>query len=247
LAHLPWQTKRKFDGTQNSSIIKFGRDWDNDREHGITKGRISLTKDEVESTFNEVIPRIVNSCSNLLSGRKVEVRDGSTNRLAFAECVWYLISTSCLSEVSVNLPISENNSRIHLEAKESKWSLLTSPLRKPLRMYRLSRHLSPFLIYEHSEGAAIWHIKQLVVARAVRSTFGIIIWRPFDAKNPVHNGRKHKSYVDDEYVQFNEVISDVLMDVYSGVNKITGFFDTWIKKVLQDMCHTSMDLVNASR
>ncbi|KAG8804483.1 hypothetical protein FRC16_007892 [Serendipita sp. 398] len=66
------KTKRKFDGTQTNSIIKFGKDWDNDREHGIFKGRITLTKQEVESTFNEVIPRIVASCSNLLSGRKVE-------------------------------------------------------------------------------------------------------------------------------------------------------------------------------
>jgi hypothetical protein len=57
-----------------NSIIKFGRDWDNDREHGIFKGRITLTKEEVEGTFQEVIPRIVSSCSNLLNGRKVEVR-----------------------------------------------------------------------------------------------------------------------------------------------------------------------------
>lgn len=27
---------------------------------------------------------------------------------------------------------------------------------------------------------------------------GIIIWRPFDAKNSVHLSRKHKCYVDDD-------------------------------------------------
>ncbi|KIM24672.1 hypothetical protein M408DRAFT_331646 [Serendipita vermifera MAFF 305830] len=170
------KTKRKFDGTQVNSIIKFGRDWDNDREHGIFKGRITLSKDEVQSTFNEVIPRIVNSCSNLLSGRKVE----------------HLMLVGGFGE---------------------------SPyLRKQLKDTFGSKGVEVVTVDESTkkaaaEGAAIWHIKQLVVARAVRSTFGIIIWRPFDTKNLVHNTRRHKSYVDDD-----------------GVNKITGFFDTWIKK-----------------
>ena len=55
------------------------QDWDNDREHGVWKGRITLTKDDVGQTFNEVLPRIESSCSNLVSGRKVEV---STSRCA---------------------------------------------------------------------------------------------------------------------------------------------------------------------
>ena len=50
------------------------QDWDNDREHGVWKGRITLTKDDVEQAFHEVVPRIVSSCSNLISGRKLEVR-----------------------------------------------------------------------------------------------------------------------------------------------------------------------------
>ena len=50
------------------------QDWDNDRDHGVWKGRITLTKDEVEQTFNEVVPRIVSSCSSLISGRKADVR-----------------------------------------------------------------------------------------------------------------------------------------------------------------------------
>src|SRR5258706_15654292 len=49
------------------------QDWDNDREHGVWKGRITLTKDDVEQAFSEVVPRIVSSCSNLISDRKVEV------------------------------------------------------------------------------------------------------------------------------------------------------------------------------
>jgi hypothetical protein len=66
------KTKRKFDGTQ-TSIIRFGKDWDNDRPHGITKGRLTLSKEDVATAFNAVIPRIVSSVSNLLDGRKVEV------------------------------------------------------------------------------------------------------------------------------------------------------------------------------
>src|SRR5258706_2575964 len=49
------------------------QDWDNDREHGVWKGRITLTKDDVEQTFIEVVPRIESSCLTLTSGRKVEV------------------------------------------------------------------------------------------------------------------------------------------------------------------------------
>src|SRR5258706_16272549 len=49
------------------------QDWDNDREHGVWKGRITLTKDDVEQMFGEVVPRIISSCSNLISGTKVEV------------------------------------------------------------------------------------------------------------------------------------------------------------------------------
>lgn len=66
------KTKRKFDGSQ-TSIIRFGKDWDNDKPHGIVKGRLTLSKEEVTTAFNAVLPRIVSSVSNLLDGRKVEV------------------------------------------------------------------------------------------------------------------------------------------------------------------------------
>ncbi|CAG7852131.1 SubName: Full=Uncharacterized protein {ECO:0000313/EMBL:CCA70381.1} [Serendipita indica DSM 11827] len=170
------KTKRKFDGTNASSIIKFGKDWDNDKAHGVVKGRITLTRSDVETTFNEVLPRIVASCSHLVSGRKVE----------------HLLLVGGFGE---------------------------SPyLRKRLKETFSSKGVDVVTVDESTkkaaaEGAAIWYIKQLVVARAARSTFGIIIWRPFDAKNPVHCQRRHKAYVDDD-----------------GVNKVTGFFDTWIKK-----------------
>ena len=49
------------------------QDRDNDRKHGIWKGRITLTKDDVERAFIEVVSRIESSCLNLISGRNVEV------------------------------------------------------------------------------------------------------------------------------------------------------------------------------
>jgi hypothetical protein len=89
------KTKRKFDGTQ-TSIIRFGKDWDNDKPHGITKGRLTLSKDEVASAFNTVTPRIVSSVSNLLDARKVEVRKFLlvssiflTLRIASPPCRWF--------------------------------------------------------------------------------------------------------------------------------------------------------------
>ena len=49
------------------------QDWDNDREHGVWKGRITLTKEDVEQVFIEVVSRIESSCLKLISGREVEV------------------------------------------------------------------------------------------------------------------------------------------------------------------------------
>ena len=49
------------------------QDKDNDREHGVWKGRITLTKDDLEQAFISVLSRIESSCLNLISGRKVEV------------------------------------------------------------------------------------------------------------------------------------------------------------------------------
>jgi hypothetical protein len=67
------QTKRIFDDTQPSNVIHFGRSSDNDREHGIIKGKLSLNKDEVGSTYDDVVNRIVNSCMRLLRGQKAQV------------------------------------------------------------------------------------------------------------------------------------------------------------------------------
>ncbi|PVF93789.1 hypothetical protein CPB86DRAFT_818523 [Serendipita vermifera] len=61
-------TKRLFGSSLSSNVIHFGRNQDNDREHGIIKGRISLTSEEIQSTFDDLVTRTVDSCLKLLQG-----------------------------------------------------------------------------------------------------------------------------------------------------------------------------------
>ncbi|KAG9021183.1 hypothetical protein FS842_006779, partial [Serendipita sp. 407] len=168
------KTKRKFDGTQ-TSIIRFGKDWDNDRAHGVVKGRLTLSSEEVASSFRAVVPRIVSSVSNLLDGRKVE----------------HLLLVGGLGE---------------------------SPyLRKTLKDTFGNKHVSVVTVDESTkkaaaEGAALWYIRQHVVARAVRSTFGIILWRPFEP-NSFHKQRKHRAKMD-----------------HDGTMKMVDLWETWLKR-----------------
>ncbi|EJD54456.1 hypothetical protein AURDEDRAFT_156236 [Auricularia subglabra TFB-10046 SS5] len=61
------KTKRKFDGGEEPSVISFGRVRDNDPAYQISKGRITLTSDEVKTTFQNSIFDIVMSCENLIN------------------------------------------------------------------------------------------------------------------------------------------------------------------------------------
>ena len=56
--------------------------------------------------------------------------------------------------------------------------------------------------------------------------------RPFDPKNPAHLARKHKCFVDDDGQSNVLSIPDEksLTFKLSGVTKINGFFETWVKK-----------------
>jgi hypothetical protein len=67
------QTKRLFDGSQSSSVITFGRSSDNDRAHGIIKGKLSLSRSEVADAFNQSVDGTMSSCLKLLRGRKIKV------------------------------------------------------------------------------------------------------------------------------------------------------------------------------
>ncbi|KAG8819814.1 hypothetical protein FRC18_011910 [Serendipita sp. 400] len=66
------KTKRIFDGTQTTNILDFGGSRDNDRAHGILKGKITLSKEEVGRSFDDVIARVMESCLKLLHGRKIK-------------------------------------------------------------------------------------------------------------------------------------------------------------------------------
>ena len=62
-----------FDGSQENIAIKFGGKRDTDRGYGIVQGRITLTKEEVASTFDPAIKNILASCQRLMEGTEVEV------------------------------------------------------------------------------------------------------------------------------------------------------------------------------
>ncbi|CAG7852390.1 SubName: Full=Uncharacterized protein {ECO:0000313/EMBL:CCA74289.1} [Serendipita indica DSM 11827] len=66
------KTKRLFDGTQNVNTIQFGGRTQTDRPYGILNGRISLSREEMASTFDSAIVRTVNSCLKLLRGHKIQ-------------------------------------------------------------------------------------------------------------------------------------------------------------------------------
>ncbi|PVF99199.1 hypothetical protein CPB86DRAFT_315495 [Serendipita vermifera] len=65
------RSKRVFDGSQKGQI-KFGGRGDNDPKFNILQGILTVSKDNMTSIFDDVIKRIVMSCSKLLKGRKVE-------------------------------------------------------------------------------------------------------------------------------------------------------------------------------
>jgi hypothetical protein len=48
----------------------------------------------------------------------------------------------------------------------------------------------------YSEGAAIWYLRNHVVARATRFTFGVAIDRIYDRSNPQHKARIRDKYTD---------------------------------------------------
>jgi hypothetical protein len=63
-----------FDGSQDTIAIRFGGNRDLDRAYGIVRGVITLTKQEVASTFDPAIKSILESCQRLSEGTEVQVR-----------------------------------------------------------------------------------------------------------------------------------------------------------------------------
>jgi hypothetical protein len=54
-------------------VIHFGRNSDNDREHGILKGKLTLNNEEIASTFNDSVKRTVQSCQKILQNQHTRV------------------------------------------------------------------------------------------------------------------------------------------------------------------------------
>ncbi|KAG8804321.1 hypothetical protein FRC16_009534 [Serendipita sp. 398] len=66
------KTKRAFYGNQASYTIHFGFPRDNDRNHGIIKGKLSLTREEVEAAYTKVTSSITTSCKEFFGDRTVQ-------------------------------------------------------------------------------------------------------------------------------------------------------------------------------
>ncbi|KAG8865486.1 hypothetical protein FRC20_009778 [Serendipita sp. 405] len=67
------KTKRAFDGSQTANVIQFGSNKDNDKNYDIVKGKLTLSREEVEEAYLEVISSIVDNCNILLANRNVQV------------------------------------------------------------------------------------------------------------------------------------------------------------------------------
>lgn len=72
------QVKRLFDGTNQANIIDFGGTSDSDKDYNVKRGKISLSRYEVSSTFEKPIAMIVDSCTRLTAGREIKVSDSSS-------------------------------------------------------------------------------------------------------------------------------------------------------------------------
>lgn len=91
----------------------------------------------------------------------------------------------------------------------------------------------PLLIVLYREGASIWHIKQLVMARIARVTLGVSCNGLYKPRLPDHRARQHHIVQILELVSVNmrigiESITDILS---SGSKRVRWAFETWIEKV----------------
>ncbi|KAH7100088.1 hypothetical protein BKA62DRAFT_831203 [Auriculariales sp. MPI-PUGE-AT-0066] len=170
--------KRKFDGSPDASVIAFGRARDNDPTVNISKGRITLTSEEVAMTFQNAIFDIGESFQHVLERAKGECES--------------LLLVGGFSE---------------------------SPhLRKVLREKNDQRGMRTISIDDGTkkaaaEGAALWYLRQTVVARASRAHFGTQKAANYDANDSRHKERVSDSYVDDD-----------------GVTRIGPHFEVWCEK-----------------
>ncbi|KAH7100085.1 hypothetical protein BKA62DRAFT_831200 [Auriculariales sp. MPI-PUGE-AT-0066] len=172
------KTKRKFDGSDDSSVITFGRNSDNDSNVGINKGRFTLSSDEVAVTFQNAIYDIGESFERVLERANNDCKS------------LLLVGGFCESPF----------------------------LRKVLREKNDQRGMQTVTVDDGTkkaaaEGAALWYLKQTVVARATRAHFGTDGTMTFDSSNSHHRERTHLMYKD-----------------IDGVQRLRSKFSVWCKK-----------------
>jgi hypothetical protein len=67
------QLKPKFDGQAEAYDIKFGVSREDNPDFGIHKGRITLSKGELQPLFDEVVNKIVENSLGIIAKQKAEV------------------------------------------------------------------------------------------------------------------------------------------------------------------------------
>ena len=65
--------KCQFGDEMDEYSIRFGGYGDNDQDFGISRGRLRLTRDEIEQAFSVVVTAIEQSCTELLSNHEAKV------------------------------------------------------------------------------------------------------------------------------------------------------------------------------
>ncbi|KIM20210.1 hypothetical protein M408DRAFT_145986 [Serendipita vermifera MAFF 305830] len=66
------ELKPKFDGSQDSYQIRFGSIKDTEQDLRISKGRITIAKEDLKAAFDTVVDRIITCCTNTLRNHKAK-------------------------------------------------------------------------------------------------------------------------------------------------------------------------------
>ena len=110
-------TKRRFDGRGTEYYLEFGSTRDTEPRFGISRGRLRLSRNEVEAAFSEAVNEIVLSCSRLLQRGAAQVTLSILIQTAFHSTT-NTHSTSFWWAVLASHPISRHDSEKLLVIKK---------------------------------------------------------------------------------------------------------------------------------
>ncbi|KAG8775473.1 hypothetical protein FRC15_000510 [Serendipita sp. 397] len=164
------KTKRAFDGSQTVNVIQFGSTKDNDEEHGIIKGKLTLSCEEVEEAYLAVIFSIADSCNTLLAN------------------YMYLILVGGFGES----PYLRGQLRRILGERGTEVVTVEEP---SYVLFSLFKEMLTLLIRKKAaaDGAVLWYLTELVEGRASRFDYGVLNGVIYDAN--VHVGYEDKCYI----------------------------------------------------